>query len=341
MVNVHFFEPPPPQRLGGLDAAIAGWRAALTRAGVCVDQALPGARTDRDLVHFHGLWQPGHSRLSRQCLARRIPLVVSPHGMLEPWAWRHKWWKKWPYFHLIEKRHLQRARCLLATAPTEAERLHRMFPTQRIESLPLGLTGDAPPDYENARRALGWSTDERVLLFLSRIHLKKGLDLLLRALTQTDAARIARLVIVGGGDERTVCELRAFAKTHAASLPSVEWMGEVWGEAKWKFFQGADLFCLPTRSENFGLAVLEALQVGTPVLTTQATPWVGLIEGIRGWIAEPRVEDLRKALVEFFATPRLTTSQRAEIARSTIAKFNWDALIPRYLELYRSLLEGL
>jgi glycosyltransferase involved in cell wall biosynthesis len=259
--------------------------------------------------------------------------------MLEPWAWRHKWWKKWPYFHLIEKRHLQRARCLLATAPTEAERLHRMFPTQRIESLPLGLTGGAAPEYESARRTLGWSSDERVLLFLSRIHVKKGLDLLLRALTQTDAARAARLIIVGGGDERTVRELRAFAKTHAASLPSVEWIGEVWGEAKWKFFQGADLFCLPTRSENFGLAVLEALQVGTPVLTTRATPWVEVIGGIRGWIAEPRVEDLHKSLVEFFATPRLTTSQRAEIARSTTAKFNWDTLIPRYVEFYHSLLQ--
>src|SRR5689334_14556329 len=98
-MNVHFFQPPPEQLTGGLDAAITSLREALTRIGVAVDDALP---EHAGVAHFHGLWQPAHARFARECRRRGVPYVVSPHGMLEPWAWRHKWWKKWPYFHLVE-----------------------------------------------------------------------------------------------------------------------------------------------------------------------------------------------------------------------------------------------
>jgi len=150
--------------------------------------------------------------------------------MLEPWAWRHKWWKKWPYFHLVEKRFLTRASALLATAAPEAERLRKFIPRQRIEALPLGMTSDARPDYENARQLLGWAPEERVLLYLSRIHVKKGLDLLLRALAATPLPEPARLVIVGDGEPGYVRALQQLAAKHFATLPPIEWKGAVWAK---------------------------------------------------------------------------------------------------------------
>ncbi len=332
-MKVCFFTPPPAQRAGGLDAAIESLRAALTAGGVEVaDQLSP----DADLVHFHGLWQPRHAALARECRARGVPYLVSPHGMLEPWAWRHKWWKKWPYFWLAERRYLAHATALLATAAAEAARLRCFFPRQRIESLPLGLTGAAQPDPAAARARLGWREEERVLLFLSRIHVKKGLDLLLRALAELNPAN-TRLVIVGGGDPAYVRSLQAFAAKHRATLPPVDWIGEVWGEARWSYFQGADLFCLPTHSENFGLAVLEALQVGTPALTTRATPWADELGEGRGFIGEPRVESIRALLARFLAEPPRTGEHRDTIARWTRTRFSWPALTPRYVMLYESL----
>ena len=335
-MRVVFFTPPAEQRIGGLDAAIDGLRGALERRGIEVGGELPADGGDC-VAHFHGLWQPGHPRLARECAARGIPCVVSPHGMLEPWAWRHKRWKKWPYFHLVEKRHLTRANAVLATAAQEAGRLRAMLPGQRIETLPLGLTGGAKPDYHRARGQLGWGEDERVLLFLSRIHVKKGLDLLLRALAAMEVPEGTRLVIVGEGEAGYVAELRRFAEEHARELPRLDWVGAVWGEERWQYFQGADLFCLPTHSENFGLAVLEACQVGTPALTTTETPWAEELADGRGFICTPHADEVRRELTRFFSAARGTPEARAALAEWAWARFHWDALAARYAEFYRSL----
>jgi glycosyltransferase involved in cell wall biosynthesis len=260
--------------------------------------------------------------------------------MLEPWAWRHKWWKKWPYFQLVEKRLLDRAAALLATGAKEASRLRRFAPSQRIESLPLGLTGDARPDYKNARAKLGWAAEEVVLLFLSRLHVKKGPDLLMRALASGKWPPVTRLVIVGDGERAYVESLKAFATDHAGSLPRIDWVGALWGEARWKYFQGADLFCLPTHSENFGLAVLDALQVGTPTLTTVDTPWSDELASNRGYIAMPRVDSIREHLTRFFADPRQNQTQRLEMSDWAWNRFAWSHLAPGYAAFYASVLRG-
>lgn len=338
-MNICFIESPAEKQIGGLSAAIESLRAALTRAGAVVrDESALLAKTDAppDVVHFHGLWQPRHSVLSRECRERGVPYVVSPHGMLEPWAWRHKRWKKLPYFFLRERAHLAGAAALLATAENEARRLRELLPKARVQAIPLGLTSDAKPDYHKARGRLGWGGDERVLLFLSRVHPKKGLDLLLRALAGF-GEKNARLVIVGGGERRYIETLQRFAKQHSGELPRIEWAGEIWGGARWPYFQGADLFCLPSHSENFGLAVLEACQVGTPVLTTTTTPWADALaaEGRCGFICEPRVESVREALHYFFTQPRLAADGRDALAGWAWQDFHWDALAPRYLDFYR------
>ena len=336
-MKVLFFTPPAEQRIGGLDAAITGLRGALERRGIEVGEEVP-AHGEGCVAHFHGLWQMCHARLAHACRARGIPCVISPHGMLEPWAWRHKRWKKWPYFHLVEKRHLARAQAVLATAAQEAGRLRGFLPGQRIETLPLGLTGGAKPDYHNARGQLGWAEDERVLLFLSRIHVKKGLDLLLRALATMEHPAPARLVIVGEGEPAYVAELQRFAQKHAGTLPRLAWVGPLWGEARWKYFQGADLFCLPTHSANFGLAVLEACQVGTPVLTTVETPWAEELAGGRGYICAPRVDDVRRELARFFASARPTQDARTALAEWAWGRYHWDTLAGRYVDFYRTLM---
>ena len=340
-MNIRFFEPPDAQKIGGLDAAITSLGTAMKQLGhsVIVNEPLPEI-SDGAVAHFHGLWQRNFPALARECGRRGIPYIVSPHGMLEPWAWRQKLWKKWPYFHLIEKRWIAGAACMLATAKPEADRLAKFFPRNRIESLPLGLTADKRPDYAAARAKLGWSAEETVLLFLSRIHEKKGLDLLLSALEELHGTvpRATRLVIVGPEEQPDyAARCRDFIAQNSARLPRTDWLGAVWGEDRWSYFQGADLFCLPTHSENFGLAVLEACQVGTPALTTTETPWAGTLGGGRGFIARPEVADIRTQLARFFSNARSTAGERDALAAWAWENYDWAKLAPRYAALYAGL----
>jgi len=343
-INVIFCELPPALRVGGLEAACRGLEQSLRAAGARVVTPAEAATLALDpantVAHFHGLWSPAHARLAAEYRRRGIAQVVSPHGMLEPWAWRAKRWKKWPYFVLVEGPRLRRAGNLLATATQEAGRMARFFPRARIEAIPLGTDLQEAPDYAEARRRLGWSTTERVLLYLSRIHPKKGLIDLLQAAQQLDAQlpTPARIVIVGDGDEPYMGQCRA-----AAALLrnfKVEWHPAIWGAGKWDFLKGADLMCLPTYSENFGIVVLEACQVGTPVLTTDETPWAAIGEHGFGYVDVPGVEACARALQRFLADPIADARKRAAMHQWVADNYAWSALAPRYLAFYRSVLDN-
>jgi glycosyltransferase involved in cell wall biosynthesis len=346
MLTVSFFEPPPVKRIGGLDCALRSIEAFLRQAGVRVrcnprlDELDLGSVPH--VVHFHGLWQPHYLRAFRRCRQLGIPYVVSPHGMLESWARSQKAWKKWPWFHLLERRHLAGASRLLTTAEPEARHLAEIFPSEKCVVLPLGLPANRGPDYAHARSALGWKESESVLLFLSRIHPKKGLDLLLKALAQIPPRLLVqtRLVIVGGGDDEHVRAVRSLADSLHDRLPAIDWVGEVWGEGKWPYLQGADLFCLTSHSENFGLAVLEALQVGTPVLTTDQTPWTALPSWGAGFVVPPSASHVTSALEGFFSKCEWTLDRRAALAADVHRRFAWSAIGPTYVSFYESLALG-
>jgi glycosyltransferase involved in cell wall biosynthesis len=333
-MKIAFFQPPAAHRVGGVEAAIQGLAAALRFAGAEV--TLDSTGVEADVAHFHGLWQPQHRRAARGLVARGVPYVVSPHGMLEPWAWRHKRWKKWPYFALFERHYLARAAALLATSEMEARRLRAFFPRQTIASLPLGLSGNAAPDYAASRARFGWAESEFVILFLSRIDPKKGLDLLLQALIGVREKGGIRLVIVGEGDPKYLAKLRSFAAANVSALPQIDWIGPAWGDARWPYFQGADLFCLPSHSENFGLAVLEACQVGTPVLTSSATPWPELLGG-RATIVDPSSASIQAGLETALQHGKASAEARDEFAAWTREQFDWRALAPRYLAFYEGI----
>jgi glycosyltransferase involved in cell wall biosynthesis len=144
------------------------------------------------------------------------------------------------------------------------------------------------------------------------------------------------LVVVGGGDEHYVRHLKGQVTSLRHLLPEVSWMGPVWGDKRWDYLQAADLFCLPTHSENFGLAVLESLHVGTPVLTTDKTPW-GEYDKYPGFIiSRPEMASIGMALrrgVELVQC-KWTRSDRIDLASWANERFSWDKLAPLYIEAY-------
>jgi glycosyltransferase involved in cell wall biosynthesis len=147
-------------------------------------------------------------------------------------------------------------------------------------------------------------------------------------------------VIVGGGEPSYLRKLRRFQESHRSQLPRIDWIGEVWTDRKWIYLQGADLFCLPSYSENFGLAVLEALQVGTRVLTTTQTPWAAISSWNAGYIVEPAESAIGAVLAENLrSSQRWSLKERASLAEKIHKQFSWDVIGSRYLRLYEDVVK--
>lgn len=343
-MKIRFVELEEPLRLGGLEKAAADMARYIGGLGHAVvrDEGDLGDE-NWDLVHFHGLWSPDHARMCKECLQRGIPHIISPHGMLEPWAFQHKRWKKIPYFYLIEKRRLENCDAVMATAAEEKANLEKKLGRRHVQVLSLGIETPEVADTAACRSELGWKEDEWILLYLSRVHPKKGLKELMQSLEELRSGnrlpeRI-RLVVVGEAADAYGEGCVEMGKALAPQV-TVEWIPPKWGEGKWPYLAGADVFCLPTYSENFGIVILEAGIVGTPVFTTTGTPWKVVEEAGFGRVPDPVPSGYAKVLEQFFAAGKVGPEKRQAFRSWTKTHFGWESLAPKYVELYANVING-
>lgn len=300
------------------------WRSpALARA---LAQAAAGA----DVLHSHSLWvmpniYPGWIRRSAS-----TRLVVSPRGTLSAWALNHSRWKKRLVWALAQGRVVRAAACLHATADSEYRDLRALELGQPICVIPNGI--DVP-----SVSALDEPRDEgqpRTLLYIGRLHVKKGVDRLLRAWAAIAAQRPDWcLRIVGPDDGGHEAELRGLAASLRA--PRVTFAAPVYGENKRAGYRRADLHVLPSHSENFGMTVAESLACGTPVITTHGTPWSGLEREACGWWIEPGVDPLVAALLGATALERNELLRIGERGRRWMMRdFSWDTVGEQMAAVY-------
>ncbi|MBS6469954.1 MAG: glycosyltransferase [Bacteroides sp.] len=247
-----------------------------------------------DVFHVNGCWTPGCALTQKWAQEMGIKAVLTPHGMLEPWILaRHYWTRKVPALLLYQKAAVKKADYLHATADSEKENLLKLGYNPRIEVIPNGI------EVENIVLKKDWERKKRIL-FLSRIHVKKGIEFLLEATALLKDKLDGYVIeIAGEGEQEYIARLKQKAtELHIESL--VQFCGGVYGDRKWKLFQEADVFVLPTYSENFGIVVAEALACGTPVITTKGTPWEELESTHCGWWTEigtqPTADALNKSL---------------------------------------------
>jgi glycosyltransferase involved in cell wall biosynthesis len=226
-----------------------------------------------DGVVIHGLWQY-HSYGSYRAVRGRKPYVVFPHGMLDPWFKRTfplKHLKKQVYWLAREYRVLRDARAVCFTTPIERDDAAKTLWPQRWNPAVVSFgTSEPPADLARQREAFlaryPGLRQRRFFLFLSRIHRKKGCDLLLEALGRLAPAHPDLDLVMAGPDEEG---LRPNLEAQARRLQiehRVHWTGMLEGDMKWGAFHAAEAFVLPSHQENFGVAVVEALACGVPVL---------------------------------------------------------------------------
>ena len=256
-----------------------------------------------EVTDVQGLWTWPSAVNLRHHLRHGVPYLVTPRGMLDPWARRNSARKKAIVNALFEGRHLRNAFCLRATAEMEAEHFRRMGLRNPIAIVPNSV--EIPPLEQRRERP------RRQVLLLSRIHPKKGIALLLRVWSRLEGGHPDWDLIIAGPDENGhTREMQQFARR--LGLTRVAFPGPVFGSEKQRLYRDSDLFVLPTHAENFGLVIAEALAQEVPVITTHNAPWQGLeTEGCGWWL--PLDEDrLASAMAEAMALP---SARRHEIGR--------------------------
>ncbi len=285
-----------------------------------------------DLVHDNGLWLAHNHRIAALAQAEGWPRVLSTRGMLEPWAIRHKRWKKAAAWRLYQRRDVERAAALHATADAEAANLAAMRLKPPVHTIPNGvdLPELAPPDGRADARA------PMTAVFLGRIYPVKGLPMLIEAWARVRPAGW-RLVIAGPDEAGHRREVEA-AVAAAGLADVVSFPGAVSGEAKSALLQGADLFVAPSHSESFGMALAEALAHGAPVLTTTAAPWPALEARQCGWRVAPTADALAEALRIATTRDRQTLRAMGAAGRALIAaEYGWPRIAGAFVALYEDL----
>jgi glycosyltransferase involved in cell wall biosynthesis len=274
-----------------------------------------------DVVHVHGLLNPFSSSAASATLSARRPLVLGPFGTLSRYTFTHRRrLLKRIYFAAIDAAFVRRAHAMHFT--TEAERdeaaWHGIDFTGRAHIVPPPWRCPVP-----SFRSHAGST----VLFLGRLHPKKGVDVLLDAWPSVSASReAARLVIAGTGDKR-----------FERKLPGVEFVGFVSGDQKTACLANADVFVLPSHHENFGIAVLEAVAAGLPVVVSpgvQLAPWIA--DRRLGVVVERDPAALAQAILGVLGDAELRSRVARSGAEAVVSDFGMPRVAPALLDMYRS-----
>lgn len=284
------------------------------------------------IVHDNGLWLPNNAQAARLARAHSRPLVISPRGMLAHWALAQGRLRKrlawWAFQHAA----LRSAALLHATADAEAAEFRALGLRAPIAIVPNGV--DLPPPAAAPQPRSGRL---RTALFLSRVHPKKGLPLLLTAWARLKPADW-QLRIVGPDDGGHTAQMQALA-AQLGIAATVRFEGPVGGPARWATYRAADLFVLPSHNENFGLVIAEAMACGLPVLTTTGTPWPALHTQQAGWWVAAEPAAWTAALNAALSTPEpVRQAMGARGAAYVRAHFEWSAVAQRLLPAYLWLL---
>lgn len=287
-----------------------------------------------DVIHDHGLWLSSNHNSARFGRHRRIPRVVSPRGMLEPWCLKHRRLRKQVAWTLYQYRDLLSATSLHATSESEARQFRRIGLRQPIIQLPNGV--GLPEDDESTIQK---HSAKKEALFLSRLHPVKGLENLLTAWRQVSPSDWM-LKIVGSDEDNYRSKLQELIQSLGLGQ-SVQLCEGVHTNQKWSLLRNAEFLVLPSFSENFGIVAAEALGVGTPVLTTTGTPWSEIPKRKCGWYVEPTVEGIVSGLREAMASTSAELMAMGNRGRVWMqSSFSWEDIGRRMLNSYDWLLSG-
>jgi glycosyltransferase involved in cell wall biosynthesis len=278
-----------------------------------------------DVVHIHSWWSPLVIGAAQICKLKKVKPIFSPHGMLSTYIMETNNAGKKKILHDVVGKNLLKYTKLHVTAETEWDESAKIIPHWRGHVIPnlVVLSEKAYPRPENEIFTIG---------FISRIDPKKGLDLLIRALSNVNFEY--KLQIAGEGEDNYVASLKQLS-LDSGNDSKLEWVGWKNGEDKFDFLSRLDLFALTSHNENFAVVVIEALSVGTPVLLSDK---VGLYKYVldrdMGWTTNLNVDNITQQLNNLYCERNKLQKINSEAPARIKDEYNDSALAKEYIKLY-------
>lgn len=287
------------------------------------------------LIQIQSMWDWPYHKVMVEARKLGIPYIVTPRGMLEPWSLSQKKWKKKLAWWLYQRNDVQKSVCVFTTAKMEAEHVTNLGITTCKAVIPNGIETDSYPCKTSV------DVVKKQVLFLSRVHVKKGIEVLFEAWKQIHPDyEDWQLLVIGNGEAEYIHSLEN--RVECLGLKeSIKILPPVFGNDKIQIYQESALFCLPSYSENFGMAIAEAMSCGTPVITTTNCPWNILNDTKTGWCIDLNVDNLERALREALSmNPTELYDMGQKASKLIYENFDYRNVTRKTLKLYEWLLNG-
>lgn len=292
-----------------------------------------------DLLHVHAIFSYASTATMAIARLQGVPYIVRPLGQLCQWSLQQSAQKKQIYLKLIEKANLNRSWGLHLTSVQEQQEIHPLGISAPSFILPHGLNlPSLIPDARNKlRRFFNLPPDEPIILFLSRLHPKKGLEYLIPSLGNLAHERFT-LIIGGDGSQEYKSKIESLLVSSGIRqrtyLP-----GFVTGEMKNLLLQGSDLFALTSHSENFGVAVLEAMASGLPVLVTPGVALASVVsEHEAGYVSELDVKAITSCIEGYFRYPQMAKEMGNRGRKLVSQNYTWDSVANHLNYIYQEII---
>lgn len=320
-MNIHALE--------GTNAKLKVLEAGYTQQEL--DEYLTAERFD--IIQAQSMWDLRYHKLKKLADKYHIPYIITPRGMLEPWSLSQKKWKKKLALSLYQMKDLNYSACIYTTAEMEAQHIRKLGVKVPISVIPNGIDINGYPCRTSLDKV------KKQILFLSRIHVKKGIELLIDVWKKIkNDYPDWSIKIVGNGEDDYIKQLKM--KVEEANLSAcIEILPPVYSEEKVDLYQTSALFVLPSYSENFGMVVAEALSCGVPVITSEYTPWNILNETKSGWCIPLSIETLEETLREALRRyPNELYEMGQKGSEMVATNFGYRSVVAKTVALYEWIL---
>ncbi|QVL33768.1 glycosyltransferase [Telmatocola sphagniphila] len=302
----------------------------------------PGFQSTRiqsfDLVHLHGVWDRPLLQVIRAARQLQKPYVLSPHGMLDPWSLSQKRLKKKLFLQLVVKRFLDQAGAIHFLNSDEADLTKTLRITAPAAIIPNGIEVAAAPSdlaLANFRQRYALGDVAPFLLFLSRLHFKKGLDYLVEAFAKIASAHPSLKLVVAGPDDGARADFEKLIASRNLT-ERVVLTGPLYGEQKQTALLGAAVFVLPSRQEGFSVAILEALAAQIPVVITKACHFPEVESSRAGYVTDLDADQIAGALDKILSNPQARQTMGPAGRELVTSRYSWDRVIGQFEDLYGS-----